>query len=104
MPCCDLSDRGAIKACYLVGLVRLPTFFRVETTLTLSILSATDHVMSFSQEKRMGGATTHLHNVFFENVKCLNFEWQVQMLNFSRLAELPAKIVAPSVDLSIFRI
>ena len=50
-PCTDLSDTDTIESCYFERSVRLAAFHRVEATLTVVVITATDHISLTCEEQ-----------------------------------------------------
>ena len=95
----DLNYLSAVKPSNFEGCVGLAAFTRVETTLAVLVLPTTNHILRLSQEKRVGEAAADLRNIVLDYVKSFYFNWDRSVLYSRWQADLPTKIVAPTINL-----
>jgi hypothetical protein len=95
----DLDDLSAAEPSNFEGCVGLAAFTCVEATLAELVLPTTNYILCLSQEKRVGEATAYLSNIVLNDIESFYFNWNRRVLYSRWLADLPTKIVAPTVHL-----
>lgn len=95
----DLNYLSAVKPSNFEGCVGLAAFTRVETTLAVLVLPTTNHILRLSQEKRVGETAADLRNIVLDDVKSFHLNWDRSVLYSRWQADLPTKIVAPTINL-----
>lgn len=93
----NLDDLSAAEPSNFEGCVGLAAFTRVEATLAELVLATTNDILCLSQEERVGEATANLSHIVLNDVKSFDLNWNRCVLYSRWLADLPTKIVAPTV-------
>ena len=97
--CTDLANTCSIKGCNFEGCRSLFALVRIETTLTMIVVTTTDDILIARQEKWMWKATTNLSYFFIEYIKCINSCGCTCLFTRQIYSELAIFIVAPCKNL-----
>ena len=98
-----LGNRDSVKRCNFEWCVGLSTLFRVESTLTVMVVSTTDNVLLTRQEQSVGASTTDLDDLLFKDIEGLVSDRLAHYRAVS-ISQLSVLIVTPSVDFSLLNL